>query len=202
MLFKQKIISFKIKNKIIYGLNKIEKEITRKKFIFNKKYEDIHMNIEKRLFEIIGDEAGYIHTARSRNDQVITDFKIWIKSATYDVGMNLNKIMKSILKIAEKNVEVIMPGFTHLKNAQAISFGHYLMAYIEMFNRDKKRFMNNLENLNENPLGVSALTGTSFNIDRNYTSKKLGFKNPTNNSIDTVSDSCLLYTSPSPRDRG
>ena len=188
MLFKQKIISFKIKNKIIYGLNKIEKEITRKKFIFNKKYEDIHMNIEKRLFEIIGDEAGYIHTARSRNDQVITDFKIWIKSATYDVGMNLNKIMKSILKIAEKNVEVIMPGFTHLKNAQAISFGHYLMAYIEMFNRDKKRFMNNLENLNENPLGVSALTGTSFNIDRNYTSKKLGFKNPTNNSIDTVSD--------------
>ena len=188
MLFKQKIISFKIKNKIIYGLNRIEKEITRKKFIFNKKYEDIHMNIEKRLFEIIGDEAGYIHTARSRNDQVITDFKIWIKSATYDVGMNLNKIMKSILKIAEKNVEVIMPGFTHLKNAQAISFGHYLMAYIEMFNRDKKRFMNNLENLNENPLGVSALTGTSFNIDRNYTSKKLGFKNPTNNSIDTVSD--------------
>ena len=188
MLFKQKIISFKIKNKIIYGLNKIEKEITKKKFIFNKKYEDIHMNIEKRLFEIIGDEAGYIHTARSRNDQVITDFKIWIKSATYDVGMNLNKIMKSILKIAEKNVEVIMPGFTHLKNAQAISFGHYLMAYIEMFNRDKKRFMNNLENLNENPLGVSALTGTSFNIDRNYTSKKLGFKNPTNNSIDTVSD--------------
>ena len=188
MLFKQKIISFKIKNKIIYGLNKIEKEITRKKFIFNKKYEDIHMNIEKRLFEIIGDEAGYIHTARSRNDQVITDFKIWIKSATYDVGMNLNKIMKSILKIAEKNVEVIMPGFTHLKNAQAISFGHYLMAYIEMFNRDKKRFMNNLENLNENPLGVSALTGTSFDIDRNYTCKKLGFKNPTNNSIDTVSD--------------
>ena len=188
MLFKQKIISFKIKNKIIYGLNRIEKEITRKKFIFNKKYEDIHMNIEKRLFEIIGDEAGYIHTARSRNDQVITDFKIWIKNATYDVEMNLNKIMKSILKIAEKNVEVIMPGFTHLKNAQAISFGHYLMAYIEMFNRDKKRFMNNLENLNENPLGVSALTGTSFNIDRNYTSKKLGFKNPTNNSIDTVSD--------------
>ena len=133
MLFKQKIISFKIKNKIIYGLNKIEKEITRKKFIFNKKYEDIHMNIEKRLFEIIGDEAGYIHTARSRNDQVITDFKIWIKNATYDVEMNLNKIMKSILKIAEKNVEVIMPGFTHLKNAQAISFGHYLMAYVEMF---------------------------------------------------------------------
>ena len=175
MLFKQKIISFKIKNKIIYGLNKIEKEISKKKFEFNKKYEDIHMNIEKRLFQIIGEEAGYIHTARSRNDQVITDFKIWIKSSTKNINLNLNKIIKSTLKIAEKNIETIMPGFTHLKNAQAISFAHYLMAYVEMFNRDKKRFNNNIENLNENPLGVAALTGTSFNIDRNYTTKKLRF---------------------------
>ena len=188
MLFKQKIISFKIKNKIIYGLNKIEKEIKNKKFEFNKKYEDIHMNIEKRLFQIIGEDAGYIHTARSRNDQVITDFKIWIKSATKEINLELEKVIKSTLKIAEKNIYTIMPGFTHLKNAQAISFAHYLMAYIEMFKRDKKRFLNNLDNLNENPLGVAALTGTSFNIDRNYTSKKLGFKKPTNNSIDTVSD--------------
>ena len=97
-------------------------------------------------------------------------------------------MIKSILKFAEKNIETIMPGFTHLKNAQAVSFGHYLMAYVEMFIRDKKRFKNNLQNLNENPLGVSALAGTSFNIDRNYTSKKLGFEKPTNNSIDTVSD--------------
>jgi len=188
MLFKQKIISFKIKNKIVYGLNKIEKEISKRKFEFNKKHEDIHMNIEKRLFEIIGEEAGYVHTARSRNDQVITDFKIWIKSATNEIIFTLDKIIKNTLKLAEKNVNTIMPGFTHLKNAQAISFAHYLMAYIEMFNRDKKRFRNNLVNLNENPLGVAALTGTSFNIDRNYTSKKLGFKKPTNNSIDTVSD--------------
>ncbi len=188
MLFKQKIISFKIKNKIIYGLNKIEKEIISKKFEFNKKYEDIHMNIEKRLFQIIGDEAGYIHTARSRNDQVITDFKIWIKSATKEIDNSINKVMKSTLKLAEKNIETIMPGFTHLKNAQAISFAHYLMAYIEIFVRDKKRFNNNLSNLDENPLGVAALSGTSFNIDRNYTTKKLGFKKPTNNSIDTVSD--------------
>ena len=188
MLFKQKIISFKIKNKIIYGLNKIEKEITRKKFEFKKKYEDIHMNIEKRLFQIIGEEAGYVHTARSRNDQVITDFKIWMKSATVNIDIHLNKIIKSSLKLAEKNIDTLMPGFTHLKNAQAISFAHYLMAYIEMFNRDKKRFKNNLDGLNENPLGVAALAGTSFNIDRNYTTKKLGFKNPTNNSIDTVSD--------------
>ena len=100
----------------------------------------------------------------------------------------MDKLLKSILKLADKNIETLMPGFTHLKNAQAVSFGHYLMAYVEMFSRDKKRFENNLENLNENPLGVSALTGTSFNIDRNYTTKKLGFKNPTNNSIDTVSD--------------
>ena len=173
MLFKQKIISFKIKNKIIYGLTKIDKEITKNKFEFNKKYEDIHMNIEKRLFQIIGEEAGYVHTARSRNDQVITDFKIWMKNSTNEINININKVIKSTIKLAEKNVETIMPGFTHLKNAQAISFAHYLMSYVEMFNRDKKRFANNLDSLNENPLGVAALAGTSFNIDRN----------------------CLLYTS-------
>ena len=188
MLFKQKIISFKIKNKIVYGLNKIEREISSKKFEFNKKYEDIHMNIEKRLFQIIGEEAGYVHTARSRNDQVITDFKLWLKSATKEINNNLDKVIKSSVKLAEKNIQTIMPGFTHLKNAQAISFAHYLMAYVEIFNRDKKRFSNNIESLDENPLGVAALSGTSFNIDRNYTTKKLGFKKPTNNSIDTVSD--------------
>ena len=188
MLFKQKIISFKIKNKIIYGLNKIEKEISNKKFQFNKKYEDIHMNIEKRLFEIVGEEAGYIHTARSRNDQVITDFKIWIRNSTKEINIIIEKIIKSSIKLADKNIYTIMPGFTHLKNAQPVSFAHYLMAYVEMFNRDKKRFNNNLDSLSENPLGVAALTGTSFNIDRSYTTKKLGFKKPTNNSIDTVSD--------------
>jgi len=188
MLFKQKIISFKVKNKIIYGLKKIENEIVKKKFEFKKEYEDIHMNIEKRLFEIIGDEAGYIHTARSRNDQVITDLKIWMKSNTIKINNNLDNLIKTILKISEKNIETIMPGFTHLKNAQAVSFAHYLMAYVEMFYRDKKRFLHSMESLNENPLGVCALTGTSFNIDRNYTTKKLGFKIPTNNSIDTISD--------------
>ena len=188
MLLKQKIISFKIKNKIVYGLQKIEKEMSKNKFEFNNKYEDIHMNIENKLFQIIGEEAGYIHTARSRNDQVITDFKIWIKSATKEINLNLDQVIKSTIKIAEKNIETIMPGFTHLKNAQPISFAHYLMAYVEMFKRDKRRFINNLESLNESPLGVAALTGTSFNIDRNYTAKKMGFSRPTNNSIDTVSD--------------
>ena len=188
MLFKQKIISFKVKNKIIYGLQKIEKQISKNNFEFNKKYEDIHMNIEKKLFQIIGDEAGYIHTARSRNDQVITDFKMWIRSATKKINTNLEKIVRSSIKLAEKNIETVMPGFTHLKNAQPISLAHYFMAYVEIFRRDQKRFINNVEILNECPLGVAALSGTSFNIDRYYTSKKLGFNNPTNNSVDTVSD--------------
>ena len=188
MLSKQKIISLKIKNKIIKGLKKIEKEIFQKKFIFSKKYEDIHMNIEKKLFQLIGDDAGFIHTARSRNDQVITDFKLWIKSSTGKLDKNLTKLIKTILKIANNNVQTIMPGFTHLKNAQPVSFAHYLLAYIEMLQRDKKKLFNNLENLNENPLGVAALSGTSFNIDRFFTTRKLGFKKPTNNSIDTVSD--------------
>ena len=188
MLFKQKIISFRTKNKIIYGLNKIEKEISNKKFEFNKKYEDIHINIENRLFQIIGEEAGYVHTARSRNDQVITDFKIWLKKSTYGITKTLDGLISTILKVADKNIKTVMPGFTHLKNAQPISFAHYMMAYVEMFKRDKKRFKNNLDALNENPLGVAALSGTSFNIDRNFTTKKLNFSKPTDNSIDTVSD--------------
>ncbi len=188
MLFKQKIINFKIKNKIVWGLNRIKNEIIKKKFIFDEKLEDIHMNIEHRLFELIGEDAGYIHTARSRNDQVVTDFKIWLKKANKEIIKNIDLTNKNILKKAEKNIETIMPGFTHLKNAQPVSFAHYLMAYLEMFNRDKIRFENNLNSLNENPLGAAALTGTSFKIDRFYTSKKLGFKKPTKNSIDTVSD--------------
>ena len=188
MLFKQKIINFKIKNKIVWGLNRIKNEIIKKKFLFNEKLEDIHMNIENRLFELIGEEAGYIHTGRSRNDQVVTDFKIWLRKATNVIIKNLDITINNILKKANKNVEAIMPGFTHLKNAQPVSFAHYLLAYVEMFTRDKKRFNNNLESLYENPLGVAALTGTSFKIDRSYTTKKLKFKKPTKNSIDTVSD--------------
>ena len=188
MLFKQKIINFKIKNKIVWGLNRIRNEIIKKKFPFDEKFEDIHMNIEKRLLDLIGEDAGHIHTARSRNDQVITDFKIWLKKATNQIIKNLDITVNNILKNATKNVETIMPGFTHLKNAQPVSFAHYLLAYVEMFIRDKKRFENSLDILNENPLGVAALTGTSFKIDRTYTTKKLKFKNPTKNSIDTVSD--------------
>jgi len=188
MLIKQKIINRKKGNKIINGLKKIRNEIKKNKFKFNKKYEDIHLNIEKRLFSTIGSDAGYLHIARSRNDQVITDFKLWIKKASEEIIKNLNNLIKNFLKKSESNVQTIMPGFTHLKNAQPISFAHYLLAYVEMFKRDKKRFISNIEYINECPLGVGALAGTSYKIDRNFTSKKLGFKRPTNNSIDTVSD--------------
>ena len=188
MLIKQKIINRKRGNKIINGLKKIRNEIKKNKFKFNKKYEDIHLNIEKRLFSTIGSDAGYLHIARSRNDQVITDFKLWIKKASEEIIKNLNNLIKNFLKKSESNVQTIMPGFTHLKNAQPISFAHYLLAYVEMFKRDKKRFISNIEYINECPLGVGALAGTSYKIDRNFTSKKLGFKRPTNNSIDTVSD--------------
>ena len=188
MLMKQKIINKKRGVKIIGGLKKIKNEIKKNKFIFYSKYEDIHLNIEKRLFELIGNDAGYLHIARSRNDQVITDFKLWIKKSSIEIIDRLNNLIKNFIKKSEKNIYTIMPGFTHLKNAQPISFAHYLLAYVEMFKRDKKRFSNNIDYINECPLGVGALAGTSYNIDRNFTTKKLGFKKPTNNSIDSVSD--------------
>ena len=188
MLVKQKIIHKKKGAKIINGLKKIRTEIKKNKFKFRKKYEDIHLNIEKRLFEIIGENAGYLHIARSRNDQVATDFKLWVKKASLEIINKINDLIKSFLKKSESNINTIMPGFTHLKNAQPISFAHYLLAYVEMFKRDKKRFYNNIDYINECPLGVGALAGTSYKIDRKFTSKKLGFKKPTDNSIDTVSD--------------
>ena len=188
MLYKQKIISLKVKAKILWGLNRIKNEIDKKKFKFDISKEDIHMNIESRLFELIGDDAGFLHTARSRNDQVLTDLKIWMKNSVNEIDKLLIKVIKSLTNNAEKNIKTVLPGFTHLKNAQPISLAHYFMSCVEMFIRDRKRFKNNLENLNENPLGVCAISGTSFNIDRWYTTKKLKFKKPTNNSIDTVSD--------------
>ena len=188
MLIKQKIIPSLEGKKIINGLKKIKYQIDKGKFIFHEKYEDIHLNIEKKLFDIIGPSAGFMHTARSRNDQVVTDFKLWVKESSQDILRDITSVMKNIIKKAEQNVDTVMPGFTHLKNAQPVSFAHYLLAYYEMLNRDKKRFHNNLDLLDESPLGSAALSGTSYKIDRKYTSKKLGFKRPTNNSIDSVSD--------------
>ena len=188
MLIKQKIISRSDGLKIIKGLKKIEKEINKGKFRFKEKFEDIHLNIEKRLFELIGPAAGYMHTARSRNDQVVTDFRLWVMEYSNKIILQINDLMKSFLKKSEKYTDHVMPGLTHLKNAQPISFSHYLLAYFEMLKRDRYRFQNNLILINESPLGSAALSGTSYNIDRNFTSKKLGFKRPTKNSIDSVSD--------------
>jgi argininosuccinate lyase len=188
MLMKQKIIKSDDGNKIINGLKKIKALIDKGSFEFKEKYEDIHLNIEKALFEIIGPPAGFLHTARSRNDQVVTDFKLWIKKASNEIIKDISVVMKNIIKKAEKNTDTVMPGLTHLKNAQPISFAHYLLSYYEMLKRDKKRFKNNLELLDECPLGSAALSGTSYKIDRTYTAKKLGFKKPTDNSIDSVAD--------------
>ena len=188
MLMKQKIIKSDDGNKIINGLKKIKALIDKGSFEFKEKYEDIHLNIEKALFEIIGPSAGFLHTARSRNDQVVTDFKLWIKEASNEIIKDISVVMKNIIKKAEKNTDTVMPGLTHLKNAQPISFAHYLLSYYEMLKRDKKRFGNNLELLDECPLGSAALSGTSYKIDRIYTAKKLGFKKPTDNSMDSVAD--------------
>ena len=188
MLVKQKIIPSIQGKKIINGLNKIKLQISQGKFIFEEKLEDIHLNIEKKLFDIIGPAAGYMHTARSRNDQVVTDFKLWVKDSSKDILKEISILMKTIIKKAEKNIDTVMPGFTHLRNAQPVSFAHYILAYYEMLKRDKKRYENNLLLLDESPLGSVALSGTSYKIDRNFTAKKLGFKKPTDNSIDSVSD--------------
>jgi argininosuccinate lyase len=188
MLIKQKIIKSDDGNKIINGLRKIKAQIDKGQFNFQEKFEDIHLNIEKKLFEIIGPPAGFLHTARSRNDQVVTDFKLWIKKSTKEILKDISLVMKNLIKKAESNTDTVMPGLTHLKNAQPISFAHYLLSYYEMLKRDQKRFENNITLLDESPLGSAALSGTSYKIDRNYTAKKLGFKKPTNNSIDSVSD--------------
>ena len=188
MLAKQKIIDIQKSKKIIAGLKKINKEILDNKFQFETKHEDIHLNIEKRLFAIIGSDAGFLHTARSRNDQVTTDFKLWIKKSSKEIKKLIHDLIKNFTNLAEKNIDIIMPGFTHLKNAQPVLFSHYLLAYVEMFKRDYVKFQNVINNANENPLGAGALAGTSYNIDRHLTSKLLGFKNPTHNSIDSVSD--------------
>ena len=188
MLAKMNIITKKTKTKIFSGLKKIEKELLEGDFNFKNSLEDIHMNIEARLAEIIGSDAGRIHTARSRNDQVVTDFRLWIRNAIIDIEVELAKLMISLLKTSEKNLEIIFPGYTHLQVAQPVRFSHHLLAYLEMFSRDLERFKQTKERLNECPLGAAALAGTSFPIDRFYTAKTLGFRAPMRNSMDAVSD--------------
>jgi len=188
MLSAVKIISRPEAKKIIDGLQKIEKEINSKKFIFKKELEDIHMNIESRLKEIIGDVAGKLHTARSRNDQVATDFRLFIRDEVDAIRELLISLEKNFVIKAEKNIDVIMPGFTHLQVAQPVLFSHHLLAYFEMFKRDISRLDDLRSRMNECPLGACAMAGTSFPIDRFATALALGFAKPTSNSMDSVSD--------------
>ena len=174
--------------KIISGLKQILSEIDSGKFKFREDLEDIHMNIENRLSEIIGDVAGKLHTARSRNDQVATDFKLYIRDAIDAIDLLLKNLQINLIKKAEANINTIMPGFTHLQTAQPISFAHHLMAYFEMINRDRSRLNDARKRLNEMPLGSAALAGTSFPINRFHTAKLLGFDRPCANSLDGVSD--------------
>jgi argininosuccinate lyase len=174
--------------KIIDGLTKIQKEIESGKFNFKIELEDIHMNIESRLKEIIGDVAGKLHTARSRNDQVAVDFRLFVRDEVDEILELLKNLQKNLVKKAEENLGMIMPGFTHLQTAQPVLFSHHMLAYFEMFKRDISRLQDLRKRMNECPLGACALAGTSFPIDRKMTAKELGFSAPTANSMDSVSD--------------
>jgi argininosuccinate lyase len=170
------------------GLQEILSELNSGEFQFSADLEDIHMNIEARLKDKIGSPAGRLHTARSRNDQVATDFRLWVRGQIDWVDKNLVDLMKALLDQAQNGVSWIMPGFTHLQTAQPITWGHHMMAYVEMFSRDRSRFKDARDRMNECPLGSAALAGTSFPIDRNQTAKALEFDRPTANSLDAVSD--------------
>ncbi len=188
MLGKQKIINKKEQTKLVTGLKEIQKDIEKNKVVFSKKLEDIHMNIESLLFKKIGKVAGKLHTARSRNDQVVTDLKLWIKSESKVLDNELKFFQKTLLNISKENVDTVMPGYTHLQIAQPITLAHHLLAYVEMIGRDRSRLKDCLYRLDENPLGSAALAGTSFPIDRKFTTKQLGFREPTKNAMDSVSD--------------
>ncbi len=169
------------------GLDAIAGEIERGEFTYSKALEDIHMNIEARLKELIGEPAGRLHTARSRNDQVATDFRLWTRTACESTAIGLRLLCKALAQKALENADAVMPGFTHLQTAQPVTFGHHLLAYAEMFSRDAGRFDDAAKRMNECPLGAAALAGTSFPIDRKRTAKALGFDHPCANSLDAVS---------------
>ena len=188
MLAKQGIIAADDARKIGHGLDTILSEIGSGKFKFKRALEDIHMNIESRLSELIGPAAGRLHTARSRNDQVATDFRLWVRSRIGDIDGLLADYQRALAEKALKHAATIMPGFTHLQTAQPVTFGHHLLAYVEMAARDRGRFSDAQARLNESPLGAAALAGTSFPIDRAMTAQALEFDRPMANSLDAVSD--------------
>jgi len=187
MLGKQKIITKKEADTLITGLNKVEKQLQSSKFPFRPEFEDIHMNIEARLKELVGDVAGKLHTARSRNDQVATSFRMWTRDAISDLVAEIENFQNTIKTLSKKHNKDIMPGFTHLQPAQPVTLGKHLDAYWHMLNRDKTRLQDCARRLNKCPLGAAALAGTPFPIDRDYTAKKLGFDRPMQNTLDAVS---------------
>ncbi|MCX7305668.1 MAG: argininosuccinate lyase [Hyphomicrobiales bacterium] len=188
MLAKTGIISAADQKKIAKGLKTILAEIEGGKFAFSDKLEDIHMNVEARLAELIGPAAGRLHTARSRNDQVAVDFRLWVKNELLRVAGALKGLIAAFLDRAEQHAATVMPGFTHMQAAQPVTFGHHCMAYVEMFSRDLSRARDAVERMDESPLGAAALAGTGFPIDRHMTAKALGFREPTRNSLDSVAD--------------
>ena len=188
MLAAQQIVAGEDAEKIVHGLDTILSEIEMGKFTFSRALEDIHMNIEARLAELIGAPAGRLHTARSRNDQVATDFRLWVRDTLDTLDGQLAELLVALAEKAETHAADVMPGFTHLQSAQPVTFGHHMMAYVEMFARDRSRFADARKRMNESPLGSAALAGTSFPIDREATAKALGFDRPMANSLDGVSD--------------
>ena len=188
MLAKQKIISNEEQKMIENGLLQIKNEIENNDFIFSIEDEDIHMAVEKRLTEIIGSTAGKLHTARSRNDQVALDIRMYTKNKALSILELLNILEETLLNLADENINIIIPGYTHLQRAQPILFSHHLLAYFQMFKRDITRISDYLERSDEMPLGAGALAGTTFDIDRHYVARELGFSRVTENSLDSVSD--------------
>jgi argininosuccinate lyase len=188
MLAKNGIITAQDAKQIAHGLDTILSEIEAGKFVFKRALEDIHMNVESRLAELIGPAAGRLHTARSRNDQVATDFRLWVRDAIDEIDTALAGYQRALAEKALEHAATVMPGFTHLQPAQPVTFGHHLLAYVEMTARDRGRFADARARLNESPLGAGALAGTSFPIDRAMTAKALGFARPMANSLDAVAD--------------
>ncbi len=188
MLAKKGIITAQDAKKIAHGLDTILSEIETGKFTFKRALEDIHMNVESRLSDLIGPAAGRLHTARSRNDQVATDFRLWVRDAIDGIDAQLAAYQQALGEKALAHADTVMPGFTHLQPAQPVTFGHHLLAYVEMAARDRGRLADARARLNESPLGAGALAGTSFPIDRAMTAKALGFARPMANSLDAVAD--------------
>jgi argininosuccinate lyase len=188
MLVRQGIIEAADGEAIVAGLTQVLQEIEAGDFPFRVALEDIHMNVEARLAELIGEPAGRLHTARSRNDQVATDFRLWVRDAIDGMDLALLGLQDVLIDRAERHAAAVMPGFTHLQAAQPVTFGHHMMAYVEMIGRDRGRLADGRKRLNESPLGSAALAGTSFPIDRAFTAAVLGFDGPMRNSLDGVSD--------------